>query len=291
MRVAAVDIGTNSMRLLITDGVVEAHRLAEVTGLGVGVDESGLLSEAAIARTVNVLTGFGELMDSEAVQRRKAVATSAARDASNREVFFDVAQAALGTRPVLVSGEEEARLAWAGAGLGLDLGNETAVCDIGGGSTELVTSRNRVSVDIGSVRLTDRVLTSRPASPTEMDTARSHVAEMLQPLAFQANELVGIAGTWTSLAAIDLDLVAYDRDQVHGHVLEVGRLRAMIDGLASMTVEETAAIRSLDPKRAPVILAGSVVAAGVLVALGLDRAVICERDTLDGTAAELLALR
>lgn len=290
MKVGAVDIGTNSMRLLITDGDVDSHRVVEVTSLGQGVDTTGRLSEAAIERTLDVLGRFGDLMDTEGAGRRKAIATSAARDAANREQFFDRAEAVLGIRPTLISGEDEARLAWEGAGSGLPLGGDTAVCDIGGGSTELVTRTDLVSVDIGSVRLTDRILRNRPASSDEMDLARSHVAALLEPVGWKAGELVGIAGTWTSLAAIDLDLPDYDSDEVDGHRLELDRLERLIDRLEVMTVEATAAIPSLDPKRAPVILAGSVVAAGVLHALELGHALISESDTLDGLAAQLLAL-
>lgn len=290
MRVGAVDIGTNSMRLLISDGQREMKRLVEVTGLGEGVDRTGRLSKVSVERTIEVLCRFGDLMGSESVERRKAIATSAARDAANREEFFDRAEEVLGTRPILISGDEEARLAWDGAAMGLEIGGGVVVCDIGGGSTELVREDARVSVDIGSVRLTDRILEHRPARAGEMAEARAHVSEALAGVGFEAESVVGIAGTWTSLAAVDLALVEYDAEKVHGHKLERDRLEALVERLTLLSVEETAAIPSLDPKRAPVILAGSVVAAGVLAALGADYATISERDTLDAVVADLLAL-
>jgi exopolyphosphatase/guanosine-5'-triphosphate,3'-diphosphate pyrophosphatase len=254
------------------------------------VDATGRLSEAAVERTLAALTRFGDLMDAESVERRKAIATSAARDAANSGWFFDMAESSLGVRPVLLTGDEEARLAWDGAATGMALGDDTAVCDIGGGSTELVSVTDRVSVDIGSVRLTERVLANRPASAQEMADARLHVAGLLAPVAMTAGVVVGIAGTWTSLGAIDMGLFGHDRDTVHGHRIERDRLEQLTAFLGSMSVEETAAIPSLDPKRAPVILAGSIVAAAVLSSLEADQAVMCERDTLDGIAAELLAL-
>lgn len=290
MRVGAVDIGTNSMRLLISDGQREMKRLVEVTGLGEGVDRTGRLSKVSVERTIEVLSRFGDLMGSKSVERRKAIATSAARDAANREEFFDRAEEVLGTRPILISGDEEARLAWDGAAMGLEIGGGVVVCDIGGGSTELVREDARVSVDIGSVRLTDRILEHRPARAGEMAEARAHVSEALAGVGFEAESVVGIAGTWTSLAAVDLALVEYDAEKVHGHKLERDRLEALVERLTLLSVEETAAIPSLDPKRAPVILAGSVVAAGVLAALGADYATISERDTLDAVVADLLAL-
>lgn len=290
MRVAAVDIGTNSMRLLVTDGVTEYERRVVVTALGRGVDATGRLSEEAIGATVAVLAGFGEAISRHDVTRTRAIATSAARDAANREEFLGRVERALGVRPELVSGAEEARLAWEGAKSGLSLDARAMVCDIGGGSTELVSGDWRTSIDIGSVRLSDRCLPDRPATSAQMDAARSHVAELLAGIELGSPQMVGVAGTWTSLGAIDLELPRYERDLVHGHMLTSGRLSLLVERLSHMSVEETAAIPSLDPKRAPVILAGAVVAAGVVAAVGSETVLVSERDTLDGVAGELLAL-
>lgn len=289
MKVAVIDIGTNSMRLLITDGEHEAGRWVEVTGLGRGVDLTGVLSPEGIEDTLIALRRFGEIMDRQGVEHRMAVATSAARDASNREQFFDLAESALGIRPTLVTGGEEARLAYAGATL-VDFEPPVVVSDIGGGSTEFVTATGALSIDIGSVRLTERVVPSRPAPVEEIESARSLVAWLFGGVDLQARTLIGVAGTWTSLAAIAQDLPEYSRDRVHGFRMKRTQLDAVVDTLAPLSVEETAAIPSLDPRRAPVILAGSLVAEGVMEVVDADEVVISERDSLDGMAIRMLAL-
>ena len=291
MRVGVVDIGSNSMRLLITDGVTEHVRIVEVTGLGRGVDETGLLGKAEMRRTVEVLRRFGDRMDEGAVARRGAVATSATRDASNRDFFLTAAADALGVMPDVISGEREGNLAFAGATAGLNTDASYLVADIGGGSTELVTSTRSVSIDVGSVRLTDRSLPSRPAAKSELDNARSEVRSAIRSAELPgADQLVGVAGTWTSLAAIDLGLERYDRAVVHHHVMGAHIVSHLVDLLGRMSVEETAEIPSLDSKRAPVILAGSVIAEAVMEVTGAAEVLVSERDSLDGLAAELIGL-
>jgi exopolyphosphatase/guanosine-5'-triphosphate,3'-diphosphate pyrophosphatase len=290
MKVAAVDIGTNSMRLLVSDGVNEAVRSTVVTGLGRGVDRSGALSAEGIEDSLVALAGFGAIMDQEAVVRRMAVATSAARDAANREVFFDVAESALGVRPILVSGVEEARLAFAGATGGVDVEPPVVVSDIGGGSTELVTETAALSFDIGSVRLTERAIPDRPAPPAQMAEARAMLAAIFRDVDLETGTLIGVAGTWTSVAAIAQGLPRYTSELVHGHLMRRSELQEVIDSLSRQSVQETAAIPSLDPKRAPVILAGSLVAEAVMITLGVEEVMVSEHDTLDGIAMRLLAL-
>lgn len=290
MKVGAVDIGTNSMRLLITEAGSEIGRWAVVTGLGRGVDTTGTLSPEGIEESLVALAHFGEIMEAEGVERRMAIATSAARDASNRELFFDLAQTALSVRPTLVSGEVEARLAYAGATDGVLLPRPIVVSDIGGGSTEFVTRDGAVSIDIGSVRLTERAIPNRPPPSVEMEKARSLIADLFREVRLETRTLIGVAGTWTSLDAIAQGLPEYSRDRVHGHRMTRGDLVFLIDSLAGKTVGETAAIPSLDPKRAPVILAGALIAEGVMEVLGVKEVVVSEHDTLDGVALELLAL-
>jgi exopolyphosphatase/guanosine-5'-triphosphate,3'-diphosphate pyrophosphatase len=302
VKVGVVDIGTNSMRLLITDGDIEDNRWVEVTGLGRGVDKTGLLSDAGIEDTLAALARFGVEMDRSAVAKRMAIATSASRDAANREEFFDLAESALGVRPRLISGEEEARLAYAGATGRIRVPGPIVVTDIGGGSTELVTSEGGISYEIGSVRLTERAIPTRPAPADELTAARSLAAEIFEGVDLDMGTLIGVAGTWTSLAAVaragvwgsparSHSLPANSRERVHGYVLVREDLTALIESLAGMTLDETAAIPSLDPKRAPVILGGALVAEAVMAALHADRVTISEHDTLDGVAIELLALR
>lgn len=291
MKVGVVDIGTNSMRLLIATETGEVGRWVEVTGLGSGVDRTGRLSQDGIVASLAALRRFGRLMDDEEVIRRKAIATSASRDAANRREFFDEAAGALGVRPTLISGEEEAGYAFAGATLGRATPDDTVVSDIGGGSTEFVTAETRASVDIGSVRLTDRTLPDRPPTPAQLRDSIALVRSMFDAVALRPKpRLIGIAGTWTSLAGISLGAAEYDRAAVHGMTLGRSELGALVDRISVLTMEETMSLPSLDPKRAPVILAGAIIAQEVMVALGADRVEISENDTLDGVAAELIAL-
>lgn len=289
MNVGVVDIGTNSMRLLITgdDGVV--GRWEEVTGLGRGVDRSGALGEPEMARTIECLARFGELMDRNGAGRRAAIATSATRDAANRDEFLDRAEQALGGRPEVISGEREGELAYAGATTELVPGGPWVVSDIGGGSTEFVTAAGAVSVDIGSVRLTDRILTSRPAPKGEVESALAHVGDLFAGIEVSGG-LVGVAGTWTSIAAIDLGQEAYDPHRAHHHRMTRDDVERHAWNLAGLTVEETAAIPSLDPGRAPVILAGAVIALSVMETAGVVDVIVSEQDTLDGLAKELWAV-
>lgn len=289
LKVGVVDIGTNSMRLLITSGHSEVGRWVEVTGLGRGVDRTGRLAESSIAASIEAFTRFGSLMDSHGVDRRKAIATSASRDAENRDEFFERAAVVLGVMPTLISGEEEAAYAFEGATSGLDDRSDVVVSDIGGGSSEFVTIDSSVSVDIGSVRLTDRILTDRPASKRQIDDAVAHVCELFAGVPRTSVRAIGIAGTWTSLGAVGLDLPRYNSEHVHGLEMGLSDLDRLVEMLAGMTLEETASIPALDPKRAPVILSGAVVASEVLRHLGMDAITVSERDTLDGVAAELLA--
>lgn len=279
-KVAAVDIGTNSMRLLmiqeIGDGTVELGRWERVTGLGSGVDANGRLSEEAIDRTLLALAEFGARMNKAQVSQRRAVATSAARDASNRDQFFDRAELALGVRPELISGEEEARLAYVGSVAGR--ADNPLVVDIGGGSTEFVTASGGMSYEIGSVRLTDRVLETRPASVEQLTKARAMVAETFLEVTPHAGPALGVAGTWTSLGSME-----------GSDSLTLGMVSAWIDRLAGMSIEETARIPGLDPARAPVMLAGAVVAEGAMTAVGAASIEVSKHDLLDGITAGLLA--
>ncbi len=289
MRVGVVDIGTNSMRLLITDGEIDLQRLEEVTGLGRGVDSTGVLSEPRIVETVAVLERYGNLMNEAAVAKRKVIATSASRDAGNREVFFDRAEEAIGVRPTLISGEEEARLAYQGAVSGFDGSSPIVVSDIGGGSTEFVTEGSGVSVDIGSVRVTERAVPFRPAAKGEVEAARSEIRDAFAGLsAFVYGSLIGVAGTWTSLASVARATPA--GTSVHGREVTLSEVKTMIDVMAELDLEETAHLPGLAPKRAEVILGGILVAEGVMEAIGAETATVSEHDSLDGVARSLLAL-
>ena len=302
MKVGAVDIGTNSVRLLVAS-LVEADlfgpdrlawldRRVTVTSLGRGVDATGRFNPEAVGRTLAVLSGYGEALRSWGVDKVAAVATSATRDAADRDAFLDRAERALGVRPSVSPGDVEATRSFWGATADIEGAAPYLVIDPGGGSTEYVLGKERpaysVSVDVGSVRLTERSLPLRPATPGQLDRARAEVARLLRPVVLPEDPgtAVGVGGTFTSLAAIALDLPQYDMEAVHGSVLGVDQLRGLMERLGAMTVEQTAAIPSLDPARAPVILAGAVIAYMSAVHIGADEITVSESDILDGVALE-----
>lgn len=287
MIIGVVDIGSNSMRLLVVEGDVEAGRWVEVTGLGRGVGETGMLSEEAIDRTLGALAGFAETMDRHHVDVRHAMATSASRDAANRDQFFDRVEAVLGVRPELVSGEREGALAYRGATADFDLEPPVVVSDIGGGSTELVRSGGGVSIDMGSVRLTDR-FPERPLAGSALEEARAVAREaFVGSSPGPVSSHIGVAGTWTSLAALVQELPGYERSEVHGYLLDSERLGELARHLCRLTLDETRALPSLDPLRAPVIAAGALVAVAVAEELSVAATLVSEKDTLDGAAMEI----
>lgn len=287
VKCAAIDIGTNSMRLLMVqrvgDGMVELGRYERVTGLGLGVDSAGELSEAAMDRTLLALAEFGARMEKQEIERRRAVATSAARDAANRERFFDRAEIALGVRPELITGDEEARLAFVGATAEVPLAGPHLVIDIGGGSTEFVSVDGGRSIDIGSVRLTERALVDRPPATEQLARARVLVGEAFLPISTFVGNAIGVAGTWTSLARIERP-----DQKAHLSTLTSLQVTALVERLSAMTIEATASLPGLDPARAPVILAGAVVAEGAMTACGAALITVSEHDLLDGVVAGLV---
>ena len=298
VKVAGVDIGTNTTRLLIADveagTIVRLDRRAIVTRLGQAVDESRTLLPEAIERTVDVLAEYGEAIRGAGCEQVRAVATSAARDALNRDVFLDAAESAVGVRPVVISGDEEAALSFAGTTTGLAGAAPYLVIDPGGGSTEFVVGTGRpsyaVSVDIGSVRLTERAFPAHPALPSQVAEARSRVDELFAAevhLPGPPGTVVGVGGTFTSLAAVHLGLLAYDSDRVHGTALALGALHDLVDRLALLTMDQTAAIPSLDPARAPVLLGGAVVAERSVRHVGAAEVMVSEHDILDGIVLSL----
>ncbi len=299
MRVAAVDIGTNSIRLLVAEaggGDLLGQRLewldrrVTVTRLGQGVDADGTLSDEAMGRTIAVLAGYGEAVRAWDVAGVRAVATSAARDAVNREAFLDRAELALGVRPDVISGAEEAELSFLGALSGVEGDRPALVIDLGGGSTEFVMGTTEleyaVSVDTGSVRLTERYLGTHPVPPSHLEAARAGAAEALAVVSLpeMPATVIGVAGTFTALATIAKGLAAYDPAAVHGAELTGDELTSLVDRLAAMELDDIVAIPSLDPARAPVVVGGVLVAEQALAVAGTERLVVSESDLLDGVA-------
>lgn len=286
MRAAAIDIGTNSVRLLIGDGRSDVARRTVVTGLGKGMGGTGRLSEAGSAATLEVLASYRDDMDRAGVERARAVMTAVGRNASDTGGFLDDAASALGLRPEVISGEEEAALSYRGAVADLSAGEWTVV-DIGGGSTEVVGPASAVSHEIGSVALTDRCLEERPVSDADLAEARRLAAAAVDTHP-APDGVVGVAGTWTSLAAMSQQLDPYDSERVHHFRLSRPAIRDWVDRLRDMSLADTARLPGLDPARAPVILGGSVVAETVLTALAADECLVSERDLLDGVLASLM---
>ncbi len=288
-RLAAVDIGTNSMRLLVVEDGREVLRLQRVTGLGRGIGPDGRFDPEAVERTLTVLGEYGEILRRHRPDRVRAVATSASRRATDRDGFLARVAQVLGVEPEVIDGREEARLSYLGATSDPPGSGPFLVVDIGGGSTEFVWSDGEVSVDVGSVVLTDLALPDRPCPFEQLEAASRLVADELRrvELPDRIGTVIGVAGTWTSLAAISLGLDRYSRERVHHSRLDRLAVDRLVERLASLTVEETAAIPALDPARAPVILAGAVVARESIRRLGVTEVVVSEQDLLDGIVAGL----
>jgi exopolyphosphatase/guanosine-5'-triphosphate,3'-diphosphate pyrophosphatase len=302
VRVAAVDLGTNSTRLLVADvddgRIDELVRRTKITRLGEGVDERKRLLPVPIARVRNVLTDFRREGEQLGAQRTLLVATSAVRDAENGEAFLGEIEWSYGFATRLLTGDEEAELSFRGAALGRELGEDTLLLDIGGGSTELVIGDSdglgfHESLDIGSVRLTERFLHSDPPSSEELDAcaraAREQLAERV-PGDARPQVAIGVAGTITSVAALDLDLAEYDPERVHGHRVPRAGVEAQLERLASLPLAQRRGLPSLDPDRAPVIVAGAVILREALDRFGLDGIEVSEHDILDGAALEAAEL-
>ncbi|GAB20405.1 putative phosphatase [Gordonia effusa NBRC 100432] len=318
-RVAAVDCGTNSIRLLVAEpatdsGLVDIHREMRVVRLGQGVDATGLFADEAIERTRSALADYVETMKSLGVQRVRMVATSATRDAGNRDDFFTMTaellgQVVSGTVAEVITGDEEARLSFLGAVGELDPADGPfLVTDLGGGSTELVLghgagARSAAVVDaaysanIGCVRLTERCLHSDPPTESEISAGREFIAERLAPaLAAVAVDRtatwVGVAGTMTTLAALGLGMDTYDAQRIHLSRIGFDRLREVCHSLIEMTRVDRAALGPMHSGRVDVIGGGSLVTLELATILaeraGIDSLVVSEHDILDGIALGLL---
>jgi exopolyphosphatase/guanosine-5'-triphosphate,3'-diphosphate pyrophosphatase len=299
MRVAAVDLGTNSTRLLVADvdggHIEDLARETRITRLGEGVDQRRRLLPLPIARVRNCLSDFRRRAESLGAERTLLVATSAVRDAENGEAFLGEIEWSYGFATRLVSGEEEADLTYRGVTAGRALAPGTMVVDLGGGSTELVTEDLRISLDVGSVRLTERFLTSDPPTQAELEEAAGAVRAVLaervpDDLRASTTAAIGVAGTVTTLAALDLGLVEYDRERVHRHRIGSAGIDKLLARLAGLPLAERRKLPGLEPERAPVIVGGVVIVRELLRHLGLDELEVSEHDLLDGIALEAAEL-
>ncbi len=297
MNVAAIDIGTNSVRLLIADeSGREVERPMRITRLGQGVDVTGKLAAEAIARTVAVLREYRALIERHAVTRVRATATSAARDAANSQEFFDAAQQALGVRPELLSGDEEARLSFRGATHGLAANAAPfLIIDLGGGSTEFVLGTSApealISTQMGCVRMTERHLKSDPPTAEQLEASFADVRrEMVKVREIidvsRAHTVVGLAGTVTALSAMQLGLTHYDASRTHHSQLTRAQVEAAFAQLSSATVLQRRSLLA-EPQRAEVIVGGAAVLLTILRELAIEQLLVSEHDILDGLASSL----
>ena len=304
--VAAIDCGTNSIRLLIAEptegrGLVDRERRTEIVRLGQGVDATGEFHPDALARTFTAVETYAELIRQAGVpvDRIHFVATSASRDARNRDAFFAGVRQRLGVTPDVITGDREAHLSFTGAlSRVCPKGEPVLVMDIGGGSTEFIVGTAdgemsfAISLDIGSVRITERLLKGSPPTAEDLAAAAAYVDRLLDSSAVDVGAIgtwIGVAGTATTLAGVYLELGEYDRERVHGASIPSKDLAALLDRLSTLTVEQIRALPSMHPGRADVITGGTLIASRVAARTPVPEMIVSESDMLDGIALELLA--
>jgi exopolyphosphatase/guanosine-5'-triphosphate,3'-diphosphate pyrophosphatase len=303
VRIAVIDLGTNSTRLLVADArgslVTEVDRRTDVTRLGEGVDATGRLSDAAMKRVFETVAAYREAIDSHGAERTVAVATSAVRDARNGEEFRSRLLDRYGIEARTIPGEEEARLTFLGATSARASagGGPTLVLDIGGGSTEFVEGEPgrepsfHVSTRAGSVRQTERHITDDPPPPDQVASLAEEVraivlADVPEAVRAEVTKGIAVAGTATSLAAIDQELEPYDPAKVHGYRLELAACERILAELAELPLERRRQVTGLHPDRAPTIVAGAVILIEAMRACGLESMETSEADILHGAALE-----
>lgn len=304
-RVAAIDCGTNSIRLLIAEpdgsgGLKDLERRLEVVRLGQGVDATGEFHPDALERTFAAVDQYVDLINKWdiVVEHMHFVATSATRDVMNRDTFFAGIKERLGVLPDVISGETEARLSFNGALSRVTPGGEPVlVMDIGGGSTELITGsasgdmHSAISLDIGSVRITERFLRQNPVADVDLARAAAYVDGLLARSEVDFGSIgtwIGVAGTVTTLAGVYLELEQYDRELVHGAVIPLPAVEELLHRLAPLTVDEIRALPSMHPGRADVITGGALVEARIAARLKVQDLIVSESDILDGIALQLI---
>jgi exopolyphosphatase/guanosine-5'-triphosphate,3'-diphosphate pyrophosphatase len=291
VRVAAVDLGTNSTRLLVADvngtGLDEVVRRLTITRLGEGVYARHRLLPLPIARVRNCLADYRRELEELGAERTLAIATSAVRDAENGEAFLGEIEWSYGFTTRLLDGAEEAAMMVEGVLADRPPVDQALIVDIGGGSTELVLAsrgdpRESVSLDIGCVRVTERFLGSDPPSSAELAAAAAYVRALLpEP---QAHHAIGVAGTVTTVATLDLGLAEYDPQCTHGHRIPMSSVERQLERLSSMALAERSAVPGIEPGRAPVIVGGLVILREIMSAYGLAEIEVSERDILHGAA-------
>jgi exopolyphosphatase / guanosine-5'-triphosphate,3'-diphosphate pyrophosphatase len=301
MRVAAIDCGTNAIRLLIADvlggQVRDVWREMRTVRLGEGVDQFGEFTSGALERTFAACDVYAALIAEYGAVKLRFVATSASRDVANRDVFTSGIQERLGITPEVITGEQEADLSFRGALQGLpDIARPVLVVDIGGGSTEFVLGTTEpqfsASVNMGCVRMTERHVRHDPPSPSEIAAMLDDVNRMIEQAAEvvpfdQAVSLVGLAGSVTTVAAMALNLPTYDADRIHGARISRAEVLRVTQELVAMSGSERAALPFMHPGRVDVIASGASILSAIMVAVGAAEVVASEHDILDGMASAL----
>lgn len=301
MRVAAIDVGTNSTRLLVAEELADGFRALErrltITRLGQGVGERRILAPEALERTLRTIAEYAAACGEYEVVKLRVTGTSAVRDAHNREEFFEGVRKLTGSEPELLSGEAEARATFVGALSDLSPGEPVLVVDIGGGSTELIVGREEperlVSLDVGCVRMLEKHLESDPPTSDELDALRGEVTGALKDVAGDlavpaGARVVGVAGTVTQLAALKSGALVYDPDITHHSVLSHGDVRRLARRLAGLPYEKRRRIRGLEAGRVDVIVAGAEILLCVMEAFDAAEVLVSEKDILDGLVLQLL---
>lgn len=301
MRVAAIDVGTNSTRLLVAEGLADGFRPIDrrmtITRLGQGVDERRVLAPEALDRTFRTIADYAATCGELGVQKLRVTGTSAVRDAHNREEFFDGVRKLTGTEAELLSGEEEARATFLGTLSDLDEEGPVMVVDIGGGSTEFIVGRQvperLVSLDFGCVRMHEKYLHSDPPAASEIAALRDEVIGAIREARKELDmppgaRVIGVAGTATQLATLKSGLPLYDPDVTHHLVLSHGDIRLLAKRLKSLTYSQRKEIPALEPGRADVIVAGAEILLCVLEVFDSAEILVSEKDILDGLVIQLL---
>ncbi|MFB8404127.1 exopolyphosphatase [Streptomyces sp. NPDC055912] len=298
-RVAGIDCGTNSIRLLVADvhpetgDLIELDRRMTIVRLGQGVDKTGRLAPEALERTFAACRAYAEVIKDLGAEKLRFVATSASRDAENRADFVNGVVEILGVEPEVITGDQEAAFSFTGATGELHGDDRRLVVDIGGGSTEFVVGNRHVeaarSVDIGCVRLTERHVRHDPPTAEEADAIRADVRAALDLAAGTvpidtADTLVGLAGSVTTVAAIALGLPEYDSEKIHHARISAAQVAEVTDRLLASTHAERAAIPVIHPGRVDVIIAGAIVLREIVERVGAHEVVVSEQDILDGIA-------
>jgi len=312
MKLAAIDIGTNSTRLLITDyrnkEFFPLERKMEITRLGRGVDKNKTILKDSARKTLEVLSGYRQTLKDYDVKKYRTVGTSAVRKASNGDWFVSYIYENLGMRIDVVSGSEEAKLGFCGAVKNMDLNHPACkpetdaailVLDVGGGSTEFILGDFNCSlelarsIDLGSVSLTERFIGSGKPYKGDLNKMRRYITNKFEKTIerikrYKSLLIIGVAGTITTLAAIDLRLKVYDSEKIHSHILNFERIEEIQRHLCGLDLEERKKVTGLDPARADIIIAGTEIVLTILKILGRREILVSERDILDGIIYTLI---